>query len=297
MKWTVVSKSGDNLNLAYNGTSGNGAYTGATAATKSLLDSKAISKDALAAGCITNNGSSSNSKTNAPSSEYWLTSGKVYVPLNVYSYSVSNESWYQNWIQSRREDLAVSIPAQYTSTLSYSAGATASVAASSTQITYTNALLYYDTTYASKGYQYLYPDTGRGSPSTTKTSFAFYGAGTLNGEPKSFSGLLAGGGSGWIAFDPCGTGGDVQFKAKSATQYYESDNMSIGWTAYNYSEGNNRRWSFAGYDGGAFLSDPSSPDGILASYNLRNDCETVYQYSTSDRTETIYYRPYITLNR
>lgn len=82
--WTVVDVSSGNISLAYNGVSGSGAYNGATAAVKDFLDEKDISKDALAAQCIINNGSSSGITDNLTVEDkpdvpkYWMNSTNFY---------------------------------------------------------------------------------------------------------------------------------------------------------------------------------------------------------------------------
>ncbi len=77
-RWTVVSSSGGNVNLAYNGTSGSGKYDDAITSVDSFLKENKILKNALANSCITNNGSSSGTSTGYTSAKYWTDATHFY---------------------------------------------------------------------------------------------------------------------------------------------------------------------------------------------------------------------------
>lgn len=300
--WIVTSADSNKINLVLSGVSGKGKYSGAISNTKSLLDANAITKDALAAGCIVNNGSSSNSKLNAPSSEYWLSSGKVYVPSKVNTYSFSKTKYSRGYLSAQSGTTIPNAKELYTSksgpTTLYNAGATATVTGDPNKITYINTS--YTTTaykYYSKSWVYFKPSKSCGTASSSKLPMYKKQEGALNNS--ELTGCINNNDLKEYVFKLCDTstgnhGKTFKITAKSSTEYTVTD-IDGTTTTHKYSDG--LYYNFAG----ARTSEHESSNIRTYDFSLtgssESHCDTRTEYKGVDTIRDIHYRPYISVKR
>ena len=298
--WTVVRDNGSSVDLAYNGkidgngsttgTSG-GSYTNASSAVATWLNSNNVTKAALQSSCLTNKGSSSNTKTNGPSVTYWIDSGKVNEPEEITTYSTYTTA-YASGRSGAKTSLAdvitsvltESVASSYGTSQQYAANSTVSLDNSNTTITYSNAKLNQSSrSNLSQHILWNNPTTVCGTPST-------------NYMPRYIGLVDNGWGTVWAATCYNDNGADyVKECDGSWSQVNEESNgyayKSSYWDDYYryWNENINLYFGWAGSPSVSIASGSST--WFYRVYDM--SCPSVPVYSITNYSKTVYYRPFI----
>ena len=336
--WTVKSVSGSDINLAYNGkidTTGNtsgtttGAYTGANAAVTTFLQDStstyAIIKDAYAAGCIVNNGSSSNYSKGYTAASYWTDSthfynatARNYCPyptLVAYVYGANtyrrsgNPGTATAWYTSRG---ATSTSAA--NDIISTSGTHYSVSGGTVTFTYANcgaASTTHKLATAASSFEF---SNSLSSPSCTASASRFcyttryYNMTMSNGSAAysaavSTTGVANGHKNTWYRCDTdANHGKTITATAKSATTFtYTNAVTSSNLTVTTNTSDGNYIIGFAGNatmtcPGGTYCTASGSYYDRIYYHSTSAACANRTAYAaSSNATDKLYYRPYITV--
>ena len=298
--WTVVRDNGSSVDLVYNGkidstgsttgTSG-GTYNGASTAVNTWLNSSNVTKAALQGGCLTNNGSSSNTSKNGPSVTYWIGSGTVNEGEQIYTYSPYTTYYAtgRSGVKNSLADVITSVLTEnevssYGTAVKYAANSTVSLGNTNSTVVYENAAVT-ESSKSNLSQHILWnnPTTACGTPST-------------NYLPR-YVGLVDNGwGTVWPATCYNDNGADY---IKECDGSWSQVNEQANGYAYksSYWDDYYRSWSegvslYFGWAGSPSVSIASGSDvWFYRVYDM--SCPTVPIYTINNLSKPVYYRPYI----